>query len=73
MGGFFGRIFFGKIFWKDFLGGILWEELLGRFLQGIGFCQDFWVILSQWKEEEGRRKEDFRSLEVRRKLIALKN
>ena len=25
-----------------------------RFLQGIGFCQDFGVILSQWKKE-GRR------------------
>ena len=70
-GGIFWRYFLGGFFWEDFfwrifLGGILWEELLGRFLQGIGFCQDFGVILSQWKEE------DFRSLEVRPKLIALK-
>ena len=51
-----------------FSGGFFWEDLFGRnSLRELIFCQDFGVILSK-----GRRKEDFRSLEVRRKLIALK-
>ena len=57
-GNFFGGFFLEDFFWRNFfggfLGGIFWEELLGRFLQGIGFCQDLGVILSRWKEEEGR-------------------
>ena len=64
---FFGRIFLGGIFWEDFLGGILWEELLSRNYQGIDV---FVKILSQCTRKEER---EFRSLEVRGKLIALKN
>ena len=63
---FFGRIFFGRIF----LRGNLWEELLSRFLQVIYVFVKIWANLVSM---EGRRKEDFRSLEVRRKLIVLKN
>ena len=73
---FLGEIFFEDFFWsifqeedlffEDFLGEILWEELVSR------NQQDFRVILSKWKEK-GRRKDEFRSLEVRRRLIALKN
>ena len=62
--------FFGGIFLEDFFGGFFggffWEDILSRFLQEIDvFVKIFVIILSQWK--------DFRSLEVRRKLIALKN
>ena len=45
--------------------GILWEELLSRNKQGIDF---FVEILSQCTRKEGQ---EFRSLEVRGKLIAL--
>ena len=62
----------GGFFWEDFLGGffgrIFWEELLGRFLQGIGFCQDFWVILSKSRRKEGK----FQSLEERASISHLK-
>ena len=57
----------GEIFWEDFLGGYFWEELLSRNYQGIDV---FVKILSQCTRKEGR---EFRSLEVRGKLIALKN
>ena len=78
--------FFGRIFWETFLGGTFWEDFLGgnslftllklfeyaRNLfvsQDFGFCQDFGLM-----EKEGRKEgRNFRSLEVRRKLIALKN
>ena len=70
---FFGRIFLGGIFWvdfflrdffwKDFLGGMLWEDSL--FILELTCLSRFWV------NGEGR-KENFRSLEVRGKLIALK-
>ena len=59
---FFRRIFLGGFFGRIFLGGILWEELM--------FLSRFW---GSFVSMEGRRKKDFRSLEVRRKLIALKN
>jgi hypothetical protein len=41
LGGFFGRNFFGGIFWEEsfgriFLGGIFWEDLFGRI-----FWEDF--------------------------------
>ena len=59
--------FFGGIFWEDILGGILclnWNWLV---CQEFGFCQDF--VSMEKEEEEGQ---EFGSLEVRRKLIALK-
>ena len=59
MGGFFGRIF---------LGGFFWEEFFGRNYL-VMFLSRFW---DNFVSIEGRRKVDFRSLEVRRKLIALK-
>ena len=70
---FFGRIFLRGFFWEDFLGGFFGEEFFGRnYLVEINkelmFLQDFGVILSQCT---GRK--NFRSLEVRGKLIALKN
>ena len=67
LGGFFGRSFFGRIFGRNFLRGILFGEFFVKLVcQDFGFCQDF---VSIKKEEEGKK---FRSLEVRRKLIALK-
>ena len=86
--GIFFEDFLGEIFWEDFfgrkfLGGIFWEEFFGRYslltllksaksfeygrnwfvCQDIGFCQDFVSI---------KKDKKFRSLELRRKLIALK-
>ena len=63
-GGNFSVEFFLGFFWgfflEDFLGrifggGFFWEDILSRFLQGIDvFVKIFGIILSQWKEEEGR-------------------
>ena len=77
---FFEGKFLGGIFWEDFLGGIFWEEFLGGFFQsnslGGMLCLCWFVkilifvkILSQWRRKDGKK---FRSLEVQRKLIALK-
>ena len=62
MGGFFGEEFFGRNFLVDF-----YKELM--------FLSRFWgnFVSMEGRRKEGRRKEDFRSLEVRCKLIALKN
>ena len=67
--GFLGRIFL----WRNFLEEFFWQEFFGRnYLVEINkefmFLKDFGVILSQCT---GRKK--FRSLEVRGKLIAVKN
>ena len=69
MGGIFLEEFFGRFF----LGGFFGEEFFGRnYLVEINkelmFLSRFW---GNFVSMEGRRKEDFRSLEVRRKLIAL--
>ena len=53
--------FFGRYFLGGFFGGFFWEDFFRRnYLLEINkefvFCQDFGVILSQWKEE-GREKE----------------
>ena len=64
---FFWRIFLEGFFQEDFLGGILWEELLSRFLQGIDV---FVKILGSFCLNA--QDKEFRSLEVRRRLIALK-
>ena len=64
---FFGN-FLGGFFWRNFSGGFVWEKFFRRIFLGgffgrnylvennkeLMFCQDFEVILSQWKEE--RRK-----------------
>ena len=80
---FFGGIFFGGIFWRYFfgrifLGGFFWEDFLEEFF-GRNYLVDFYkelMFLSKFwgnfVSMEGRRKEDFKSLEVRRKLIKLK-
>merc|ERR1712051_424897 len=66
-GGFFGRNsrenFFGRIFWENFLG----RNSLFTLLKSVKLFE-FVNILS-----ESTRKEEFRSLEVQGKLIALKN
>ena len=69
---FFKRIFFGGIILEKFFGRIFWEELFGRnFLVEINkelmFLSRFW---GNFVRKEGQ---EFRSLEVRGKLIALKN
>ena len=82
-GGIFWEFFFGRIFGRIFLGGLLGEffgrNSLGGILclhwnwlvcQDFGFCQDF---VSMEKEGGRRKDKNFRSLEVRRKYIALKN
>jgi hypothetical protein len=76
---FFGRNFLGGIFWEEFFEEIFWENFFGRIFLGGILCLhchlnmnriDLFVkILSQWR----RKDKKFRSLEVRRRLIALKN
>jgi hypothetical protein len=73
---FFGTIFFGRFFWDYFLGffledffggffgGILWEESLSRNKE-LMFLSRFWGNFVSMPGQE------FRSLEVRGKLIAL--
>ena len=86
--GFFGEFlgdFLGGFFWKNLFGGIFgrnfleffWEDFFGRiFLRGI-LWEEFFVYdgVSRFCLNKEGRKEGmkFRSLEVRRKLIALKN
>ena len=65
MGGFFWEDFFGRIFWEEFFV----RNYLVDFYKELMFLSRFW---GNFVSMEGRRKEDFRSLEVRRKLIALK-
>ena len=61
---FLGGFFFGRIF----LGGILWEELLVEINKELMFLSRFWG-----NARRRRKDKKFRSLEVRGKLIALKN
>jgi hypothetical protein len=61
-----GRFFLGGFFWEDFLGGILWRNYLVEINKVLMFLSRFWG-------NARRRKEEFRPLEVRGKLIALKN
>ena len=86
---FFGRIFlrgfFGRIFWEDFLGriflgGIFERNSLFTLLRSAKLIEyGIWkelMFLSRFWGKQGRRKKDgqkFRSLEVRGKLMALKN
>ena len=68
--GFFGRIFWEDFFWGGFYAGnflfiLLKSANLFESERDWCFCQDFVSI-----KKEGKK---FRSLEVRRKLIALKN
>ena len=78
---FWGRIFLGGFFWEDFLGGflrrilggILWEELFVLLdVEGIDLFVKILVFVKILSKST-RKEEKFRSLEVRRKLIALKN
>ena len=66
MGGLFGRIF-----WEEFFG----RNYLVEFYKELMFLSRFWgdFVSMEGRRKEERRKEDFRSLEVRRRLIALKN
>ena len=79
-GGFFGRNFLGKFFWEDF-----WEEFFGEDFFGRIFWEEFFgrnylveinkvlMFLSRfWGNARRRKEEEFRSLEVRGKPIALK-
>ena len=68
-------------FWEEFfLGRIFWEELFGRnslftlFMLFHYVCQDFGFIQDLVsRQKEGRKEgQEFRSLEVQGKLIALK-
>ena len=67
---FWGKFFWGNFFGEDFLGGILCLHYylnmnrMDLFVKILVFVK----ILSQWR----RKDKKFRSLEVRRKLIALK-
>ena len=67
LGGIFGRIFlggfFGRIFWEEFFG----RNYLVEINKELMFLSRFWGNFVSMQEEE------FRSLEVRRRLIALKN
>ena len=68
----FGGIDLKEFFGRNFLRGFFWEDsfdrIIGRIFfvcQDFGFFQDFVSMKKEGKE--------FRPLEVRRKLIALKN
>ena len=66
--GFFWRNVLEEFFCEKFLGEFFWVELFWR----AYMCVKIFVlvkILSQGRRKEGQ---EFRSLEVRRKLIALK-
>jgi hypothetical protein len=52
----------GDIFWEDFLEDFFGRNYLLEINKEFVFCQDFGVILSQWKEE-GREKEGRRILD----------
>ena len=81
---FFWRISIDGIFWeksfrrivlrRDFSGGIFWE---GFFVYiGIDLFVKIWFLSRFCLNGEGRKEgrgQEFRSLEVRGKLIALKN
>ena len=70
---FFRRIFLGGIFWEDFFGRIFWEKFFGRNYL-VEISKELIILSRFWGNffsMEGRRKEDFRSIEVRRRLIAL--
>ena len=57
-------------FWRNFFGGFFGRNYLVGINKELMFLSRFW---NNFVSMEGRRrKEDFRSLEVRRKLIALK-
>ena len=53
--GFSLEEFFGRNFWEDFFGRISFEEFNQKLIRIRCFCQDFEVILSQWR----RRKKNF--------------
>ena len=74
------------MFWEDILGrifleGFFWEEILVYVVKVIWIWKAFiclsrfWFLSRYWLNKEGGRKEgqEFRSLEVRHKLIALIN
>ena len=61
----------GGFFWEDFFGGFFWEDFFVRVLC-LRWCVKILVfvkILSEWRRRKDKK---FRSLEVRRKYIALK-
>ena len=72
LGGFFGRIFLGgffeRIFWEEFYGRNYLVEIIKELIFLSRFCLKF--CLNAQGRKEGQ---EFRSLEVRGKLIALKN
>ena len=81
MGDFFWRYFLEGFFWEDFLGRIFWEDFFWEEFFGrnylVGFYKELMVLSRFWvnfvsMKGRRKRKEDFRSSEVRRKLIALK-
>ena len=70
---FFGGFFFGGCFLEDFFGRIFWEKFFGRNYL-VEISKELMILSRFWGNffsMEGRRKEDFRSIEVRRRLIAL--
>ena len=71
-----------EYFWRNFLGGffgrIFWEEFFGRnYLVEIDkelmFLSRFCCLNAQGRKEGRKEGQEFRSLEVRSKLIAPKN
>ena len=83
LGGFFweeflGRNFLGEIFWEKFFGRNFWERnslftlLRSAKLFEYGIWKEF-MFLSRFWGNARKKDKKFRSLEVRGKLIALKN
>ena len=61
-------------FWRNLLGGIMWEKFYVRNFWEVYFGRNsFFALVCQNKERRRRKDKKFRSSEVRRKLIALKN
>ena len=61
-----------RILWEFFENslGIIWEFMIFENERNLCFCQDFGVM--QGRKEGRKEGQEFRSLEVRSKLIALK-
>jgi hypothetical protein len=71
-GNFLRGFFFGEIFLEDFFGRIFRKEFFGR-NYFVEINKELMFLSRFWGNFVSIKKEEFKSLEVRGKLIALKN
>ena len=64
-------IVLGEIFWEDFFGRIFWEEFFGRNYL-VEIIKELMFLSRFCLKAEGRKDENFRSLEVRASISHLK-